>query len=196
MAARAYTMRIRAEAVEATRQRVLDATRDLFMERPDPDSITLGAVAARAGTSEMTVIRHFGTKAALIEAAEARERERIVSSRRATPGHVDEAIHFLFLHYEETGDWGMRMQALEVSTPGLRGLMKRARAAHRAWVEETFAPQLSRQPASARELTVTALVVACDLLTWKQLRRDLHLPIPQAEAVVRRMVTALTSAGA
>jgi hypothetical protein len=35
------------------------------------------------------------------------------------------------------------------------------------------------------------LVIACDLLTWKLLRRDLRLPRRQAERIVHAMVDAL-----
>ena len=195
MAARTYTMRKRAEAKEAKRGDLLDATRALFIERLDPDSITLEQVALRAGTSTMTVIRHFGTKKGLLEATRQREHGRVMASRRAPAGDIDRAIHNLYRHYEETGDWGLRMQALESVNPGLRKGMRHARKAHREWVEEVFAPQLEAIALADRTDIVTALVVACDLLTWKLLRRDLHLPRSRAESIVRRMAQALLTRG-
>ena len=193
MAARAYTMRARAEAVEGTKQRILDVTRDLFLRQLDPDSMTLDQVASLAGVSTMTLVRHFGTKAALLEAVKQREMTRISAQRSAPAGDVKAAVSALYDHYEEAGDWGLRMQALEEARPGLHEGLQQARAMHRAWVEESFRPQLARVPVKQRADIITTLVVACDLLTWKQLRRDLGLSRRRAEAIVRLMVEALIS---
>src|SRR5438105_5213704 len=155
MAARTYTMRGRAVAVEETRTSLLDATRALFIERLDPESITLQEVAQRAGVSTMTVTRHFGTKKALLEATRSREHDRIMASRRASPGDIEQAVRALYQHYEEMGDWALRMQALESVTPGLREGLNHARRAHRDWVEEVFAPQLAAVAPPDRDETVT-----------------------------------------
>lgn len=189
---RQYTMRQRAEAVEATRTRILDAARDLIKERLDPGAITVQETASRAGVSAMTVARHFRSKAALIGALEARERDRILAIRSAPVGDVPAAIKGLYDHYEEAGDLGLRMQAVEHMRPGLHQILTRARTEHRRWVENVFAPQLKIAQPSERNELVTALVIACDLLTWKQLRRDLGLSRRKAESIVRRMVVALT----
>src|SRR5258708_7356829 len=138
MVGRTYAMRRRAEAVEATRERLLDTTRGLFMERLDPEAITLREVATRAGVSEMTVLRHFGTKAGLIDATEPRERGQVLSMRRAPAGDIAAAVRALYTHYEEAGDWGLRAQALERQRPALKTKLDGARAEHRRWVEVTF----------------------------------------------------------
>ena len=184
-------MRRRAESVEATRTRILDAVRDLFREHLDPASITIEEAARHAGVSAMTVTRQFGTKAELMAATQERERGRMVEMRRAPAGDVGAAVHALYDHYEEAGDWGLSMQAFEHVRPGMHEMVGRARASHRSWVKETFAPQLARIAGADRDELITALVVACDLLTWKQLRRDLDLPRRKAESIVRRMVSAL-----
>ena len=142
------------------------------------------------------VTRHFGTKKALLEATRSREHDRIMASRRASPGDIEQAVRALYQHYEEMGDWALRMQGLESVTPGLREGPKHARRAHRDWVEEVFAPQLAAVAPPDRDETVTALVVICDVLTWKLLRRDLRLPRRRAEAVVGRVATALLTKGA
>jgi AcrR family transcriptional regulator len=54
-------MSARAEAAEATGERILDAALELFGERPT-DQIPLDEVASRAGVSVQTVIRRFGGK--------------------------------------------------------------------------------------------------------------------------------------
>jgi AcrR family transcriptional regulator len=68
MSGRSYDNTRRAEQARRTRRRVLDATRDLIVER-GPVAVTMRDVAARAGVSAETVQKAFGTKAALIKQA-------------------------------------------------------------------------------------------------------------------------------
>ncbi|HWG27241.1 helix-turn-helix domain-containing protein, partial [Actinospica sp.] len=65
---RSYTMRARAESTAETRQRILDAVNQLSYEQLSVQ-IALTDVAERARVSVQTVLRHFGTKDALFEAA-------------------------------------------------------------------------------------------------------------------------------
>ncbi len=190
--ARPYTMRRRAASVEATRSRILDAARDLWHERLDPETITVEETASRAGVSAMTVARHFRSKADLIAALETRERNRVGAIRTAAVGDIRAVVGGLYEHYDEAGVFFLATQAIEHIRPGMHELLNRARKYHRGWVESAFAPQLERIAPSERDEVVTALVVACDVLTWKQLRRDLRLPRRKAESIVRRMVSALT----
>ncbi|HYD09572.1 MAG TPA: helix-turn-helix domain-containing protein [Acidimicrobiales bacterium] len=55
-------------AVEATRERILDAVHALLAEE-SPAALSIPAVAQRAGTSLRTVYRYFPTKEALVDAA-------------------------------------------------------------------------------------------------------------------------------
>ncbi len=61
-------MTARAQAVEATRTSILDALVELAMTRLFTE-IGLDDVAARAGVSVQTVLRHFGTRDGLFDAA-------------------------------------------------------------------------------------------------------------------------------
>jgi AcrR family transcriptional regulator len=70
---RTYTMTSRARGVAETRRRVLDATVDLHGERLAAD-ISLDDIAERAGVSVQTVLRHFGSRSGLVEAAFAHAR--------------------------------------------------------------------------------------------------------------------------
>ena len=65
---RAYSMTTRAEAAERTRLAVLDATVALAMTKRLAD-ISLEDVAGRAGVSVQTVLRKFGSRDGLVEAA-------------------------------------------------------------------------------------------------------------------------------
>jgi len=55
-------------AVEATRERIIDAVHALLAEE-SPATLSIPAVADRAGTSLRTVYRYFPTKEALVDAA-------------------------------------------------------------------------------------------------------------------------------
>lgn len=66
-ARRAYNSERRQEAARQTRERILGAARDLFVERGFAGT-TIAAIAAGAGTAAETVYAVFGTKTALLGA--------------------------------------------------------------------------------------------------------------------------------
>jgi AcrR family transcriptional regulator len=178
---RPYSMELRAAAAEATRERILAAAADSFLERWY-DDVTLAEVAKRAGVSGQTVINHFGGKEQLAAAAHARLSERI-QSRRYTPdpGDVPGLMEALADDYEITGDAVIRLLALEERVPSLQPLLARGREGHRRWLKEMFgAPGL-----------VPELVVATDVYAWKLLRRDQGLGRDETLAAMLRIVQAL-----
>lgn len=65
----------RAEQVEATRQRIVDATVDLH-STVGPASTTISAIAEKAGVTRLTVYRHFPDLEALFAACGQRWAER------------------------------------------------------------------------------------------------------------------------
>jgi AcrR family transcriptional regulator len=67
MARRPYEQRLRAEAAEATRQRVLDALYDRLVEAP-ARPITLDEIAGRAGVARSTIYVVFGSRRGLFDA--------------------------------------------------------------------------------------------------------------------------------
>jgi len=178
---RSYSMDLRAAAVEATRERILEAAAEAFLERWY-DDITIAEVAKRAGVSGQTVINHFGNKEGLATTTYERVGEQITSLRYTPePGDVVGLVEALIEDYERTGDAIIRLLALEERVPSLQPLLARGRDSHRDWVEEMFlAPEL-----------VPELVVATDVYTWKRLRRDQGLSREQTTAAVMRIVEAL-----
>src|SRR5882757_6601407 len=100
---RTYGQARRAESTAATRRAILDAAISLFREEHDSDP-SLERVAARAGCSTRSVLRHFGSKQRLIEAAIADATAAVAESRRVEPGEVEVAVRKLVDHYEEMGD--------------------------------------------------------------------------------------------
>ncbi len=97
-----YSMELRAAAAEATRERIVDAALELFLERWY-DDVTLAVIAKRAGVSGQTVINHFGGKEPLFNVVQERFGSNVVSRRySATPGDVDSIVQELVEDYEIT----------------------------------------------------------------------------------------------
>ena len=103
---RTYTMTARAQAVEETRR--ADPARPRFDAARASGSlaeIALDDVADRAGVSVQTVLRHFGSRAGLVEAAI----DSPPSAGRARSGGRPSAtstgaVRVLVDHYEQRGD--------------------------------------------------------------------------------------------
>lgn len=186
-ATRTYTMTARARSVEQTRTRILDATVALHLERLAAE-ISLGHIADRAGVSVQTVLRHFGTRDDLVEAALDHARTTTVEERRTPVGDVREAVRVLVDHYEARGDGVIVLLAQERTDQLARRITEQGRALHRAWVEEVFAPFLDRPDHDA---LVDLLVVATDVYAWKLLRRDRGLSRDSTEARTTRLVSSV-----
>lgn len=91
-----------------------------------------------------------------------------------------------FDHYEEYGDLVVRNLADETD-PDVAPIVAIGRARHRAHVER----QLGPLPAELPEPLLDALVCACDVYTWKLLRRDMRRSRAAAEATMTLMIRSL-----
>ena len=192
---RPYRMGARAEAAEERRRRILEAVISLHLERYY-DQISLEDVAERAGVTVQTVLRRFGSKEGLIDAASEVARERVASQRGAAPvGDVAGAVENLLNHYEEWGDSVLRLLAQEERVPAFRRATDAGRAMHREWVARTFAPLLDARSGEARERLLAELVAVCDVYFWKILRRDLGLGREQTEDALKETIAALKGDG-
>jgi AcrR family transcriptional regulator len=178
---RVYTQTARAESVATTRQRIVEATVAALGQLPE---LTLADVAARAGVSVQTVLRHFGNRDTLIA-----EAVSTLADERATPaGDPAHGIRALYDQYERRGDASIRLLGKEDADPHVKRLMDRGRAMHRGWVQRMFAPVLGAHPPAARDALLDLLVIATDVYTWKLLRRDRGLSRRLAESRVRQLV--------
>jgi AcrR family transcriptional regulator len=185
---RSYTMGARAEAVAETRQRIIEALFDLGRERMFPD-ISLDDIAAAADVSVQTILRHFKSRAGLIDATMDHAIATVTEERHAPVGDVDAAIAVIIEHYEDRGQTALLMLAQETSDPQLAELTRRGRAMHRTWVTEVFGPF-----AGPRDPLIDLLVVATDVYTWKLLRIDRRYSRTRTEQLMHRMATALIDA--
>ena len=184
-------MATRAAALEATRERILDAACDAFLASWY-DDVTLREVAASADVALQTVVNHFGTKEALYGVAVERIGDAIEARRYdVAPGDVEGAVAALIADYDRTGDFVLRTLAdegrLAVVGPGLA----RGRRGHQDWVEHVFPRALTGLRGAARRRRLAQLVAVTDVYTWKLLRRDKGLSRDQTVLAVRELVEAL-----
>jgi AcrR family transcriptional regulator len=189
---RPYEMTTRAAAAEETRHRILSSTVALSAQKLTLE-IVLADVAERSGVTTKTILRHFGSREGLFDAATEFNRGEIERERVAPVGDVPEAITAVVDHYEERGDWVMRMLGQEHSDDRARRVVDIGRLVHREWVVTTFRPQLDRVPVGDREAAVDLLVVATDVYTWKLLRRDRGLDRAATEQRMRVLVHAVVN---
>ena len=186
-------MTARAQAVEQTRERILDAVVALHLERLSSD-ISLADMAAAAGVSVQTVLRHFGTRDRLVEAARERAVENVQDERRTEPGDIAGAVRAVVHHYERVGDGVLMLLAQEGTETFAAEVTSRGRAMHRQWVVDSFGPAL---PAGrGAEEVVDVLVVATDVYTWKLLRRDRRLSAARTRERMESLVRAVLAAHA
>jgi AcrR family transcriptional regulator len=190
---RTYTMRARAEAVEATRDRIARAAMARFLGQLY-DDVTIAAVAADAGVSAQTVLNHFESKEGLFTAAAAIFSADLAGEReQARPRDAAGAVASLLDQFERSGDGNVRLALLDERIPAVKAALDDARAYHQAFLADVFADRLPRAPAERRR-ALAALHAATDVYTWKLLRRDLGLGRRAAQQVMTEMVEAIASA--
>jgi AcrR family transcriptional regulator len=182
----------RAEAAERTTEKIFAAARELFGERPFED-VTVQAIADRAGVSLQTVLRKFGSKEGLFEAAGEAIKRAVMESREPPRQDVRAAVEALVASYEEMGDVGWNGLRQEDRFPWVKKVMDEARAAHRVWVERAFAHLLPARHGAERERRILLLFAATDYYTWKLFRRDLDLG---REITIERMIDLVNAVSA
>lgn len=181
----------RAASSQATRKRILDAARELWLERWY-DEMTLRELAQRAEVALQTVVNHFGSKDGIAAAMlEEPLPEAWMTRATASIGEIGEAMELLVADYEITGDALIRTLALEGRIPALHPVLELGRKAHRAWVEHVFSTALAGLSGEARSRRLDLLVCAADLYTWKLLRRDRGLSQARTAETMQELVEAL-----
>jgi AcrR family transcriptional regulator len=191
MKKRTYDMGTRQQAKDSTRDAIVRATIDAFMAERS-FAITLPTIAERAKVTVKTVLRHFGSREAVIEAAWAQAYDEVMAERTPPPGDLEGALKVLIAHYERRGSIGLVMLADENDPRAVR-MNSAGRLAHREWVEEVFADRLPEQ-AAPRTRLVDVLVVATDLYAWKLLRIDRGLSVDDVHDRMLVMTEALLAA--
>lgn len=191
MKKRPYRMRARAESTEQTGERILEAAGSAINELA-PEQISLQTIADRAGVSVQTVLRRFGSKPRLFEAAISRIALRVNEQRgSAVPGDLEGSVRILVEHYEEMGDGVLRLLAEEIRHPTLKAMADIGRRYHRRWCERVYGPWLDELPGEDRDRRLAQLVALTDIYVWKLLRRDQGLSVRETEAAIAEVIEAL-----
>jgi len=182
----------RAEAIAGTRDAILEAT----LEIGDPRA-PLADVATRAGVAERTVLRHFGSRDGLMAEAIKEAFARNESTRFVVPaGDVAALVAAVVEEYEAQGDRILHLLAEEGVDERIDEILVDGRTLHRRWIAEKLGPLLGDGDARTRRRRVAQLVVACDVYTWKLLRRDSGLGRKETERAIRELIEAMTGARA
>jgi AcrR family transcriptional regulator len=191
---RTYRLAARADARDERRKRILDAAYEVFGARRYED-VTLAEVAAKAGTSERTVYRLFGTK------------KRLLTSwlREVAPGigpppdpsvrHDSRAfVRIMVDFYETRGASLLNMLAQEDSVPALRQLLDWGRERYDEGIERGLGHLLIGFRGAARKRRHMQLVVICDVYTWSLLRRGRGLSQKEVARVLEDMLRVIEAA--
>lgn len=181
MSTRRYESALRADAAEETRTRIVRAAVDLAYRRGDIE-MTLDQIASQANTTVRTVMRHFGSRDAVIEAGIELGSSEVAAERHDPGGDVDRSIALLVEHYERRGSFVLKILAAD--QPGAQRVAASGRLLHRGWVESVFGP--------APEEVIDMLVVATDVYAWKLLRLDRGLDASTTASRIRRMALAVS----
>ncbi len=186
---RGYQQKARADAAEASTRRIVEA----FLKRAESewfDKVRLEDVAADADVTVQTVIRKFGNKTGLLDAAHKHMGQSVMVRRVTVPGNVDKAVEALMRDYEEAAPLILRLLDQEQMHPALKPVLDVGRRGHREWLEQTFAENLDALPAARRQAMLDALVVAADIYVWKLLRVDMGRPLSAYKQLVKQMMQA------
>ncbi len=188
---RSYQMGVRAELTAETGRKIIQAATDLWRVK-SLDDLTLQEVADRAGVTVQTVIRRFGSKEGLIEAAIASGETGVRDEEDDVPaGDIEQVLEYILAHYERDGDAVLRTLAIEDKLAAAKRLAEHGRRVHRTWCARVFAPYLPPAADDAYPARLDAFVAATDLYLWKLIRRDLGRTAEQTRQVISALLYAL-----
>lgn len=191
---RAYQQKSRAAAAEATGRRIIDC----FLKRLETqwfEEVTLEALAMDSAVTVQTILRKFGSKAGLLEAAHHHMGETVTIRRSVDPGDIDRTVNALTDDYESAGDLVIRLLAQEERHPVLKPMLDRGRSGHREWLALVFASHLDPLTPARRTTLLDSLVIAADLYVWKLVRREMGRPVAAYKALVRNLLHAVLRDG-
>ncbi len=139
-----------------------------------------------------TVIRRYGSKEGLIEAAIASGETGVRDDQDEVPaGDIKQVLDYILAHYEHDGDAVLRTLALEDKLPAAKRLAEHGRQVHRAWCASVFRPYLPTVDNETYSVRLDAFVAATDLYLWKLIRRDLGRTVEQTRQAISTLLYAL-----
>jgi AcrR family transcriptional regulator len=192
---RAYRQQLRAQQTDANTERIVNASVTLIKTSRRLADITLDDIARASGVTVRTILRRFGSRDGVLEAALHPLQNEVTVLRVQTPrGDVEAAIATLLEQYEQMGDFNIRALEAEDLLPLAHRGLELGRQSHREWLEFTFAPQLDVLRGQEREARLLALYAATDVYLWKLLRRDLKRSREETHDTLCRLVRGVLGA--
>jgi AcrR family transcriptional regulator len=189
---RPYLQFARQKQTDSNTARIVEAAISIVGSARRLSEITLEGIAAQSGLTVRTVLRRFGSRDGVLQAAFSRLSEKLKRDRPSTPpGNIAAALGSLLHQYEENGDLIIKALDQEHELPLLHQLMEYGRAQHRGWIIEVFAPYLTRLPRVHREQRIIDLYAATDVYLWKLFRRDLRIGKKATAEAFRHLVSGL-----
>jgi AcrR family transcriptional regulator len=192
---RAYRQQLRARQTDANTERIVNAGVTLIKTSRRLADITLEDIARASGVTVRTILRRFGSRDGVLEAALQPLQTEVKGMRVETPpGDLEAAIASLLDQYEQMGDFNIRALEAEDLLPLAHRGLELGRRSHREWLEFAFAPELDKLPVPEREARRLALYAATDIYLWKLLRRDLKRSREETHDTLCRLVRGVLSA--
>ena len=188
-ARRKYEMRARADAARATHDAIVDAMLEAVRDGWY-DDIKLQDIARTAGVSVQTVLRRFGSKDGLLEAAVGQVAARLEEMAQVDAGDTSSALHKTIERYEWMGDANFRLAAQEDRIESIGEVCRTGRATHRAWLERAFAPHLPKK-GRLRERRILQLLLVFDVYAWRLMRREQGASKRATEAALAELMEAV-----
>lgn len=160
---RKYELKQRAEQVEETRQRIVEATSGLHRER-GPAATSIAEIARRAGVQRRTVYNHFPDDSTLFEACSAHWRALHPPPDPAGWNDLRQGLRELYAWYRETEQMTANVLRDAEVLPALRTVMEPGFGAYMKAVREVLEAKQGRGGRVA-----AAIRLATDFHSWRSL---------------------------
>jgi AcrR family transcriptional regulator len=160
---RKYELKQRAERVEETRQRIVEATSALHLER-GPAATSIAEIARRAGVQRRTVYNHFPDDSTLFEACSAHWRALHPVPDPAGWTDLRQGLRELYAWYRETERMTANVLRDAEALPSLRAVMEPGFGAYMDAVRAVLGKQVGR----SRRVDA-AICLVTDFHSWRSL---------------------------
>jgi AcrR family transcriptional regulator len=189
-ATRSYRQVARARVREQTHDAILDAAQaELAAGRWD--ETTLEDIAAAAGVTKTTLLRHFGSKSGLLAEGTERAMRRVREHRWQAPTeNIAGAVDNLLEHYAQLGELSLVIGGSNRSRD-FEQIGLSARQMHYDWVDHAFGTWLRAVSPGDRRRRRAALIAVCDVHAWRLLSHDLALSGADVRATLIQTVAAI-----
>ena len=194
-ATRPYESPLRADQLEQTHAKILDAAIELVADS-GPGALTIPLVAERAGASVRTVYRHFPTKEALLEEISSRMEQAFDFD--LFPTDIDELPVVAPMLFRRFGEHEQLVRAA-LRTGGTAGAFGAARKRRMESMESALQSVLEGRSKAERKRIVAAVYNLHSVRSWLSYRDNSRLTSAEAgdtvSWIVRTLIADLKNGG-